>query len=137
MVTLCVKRMLSPHTAEHVRQVIEEVLGEWKLPHDKISVILTDSGSNMVAAFRRLVEVKEGESDADKHEEEDEQQDDDDGGLVEVEVDDFERRKLDHEERFCSYSPAFPVLLTFSNWLFENLMEFSAIKHYYKGFIPC
>ena len=56
--TLYVKRMPSPHTAENVRQLVEEVLDEWSLPHDKISVIITDSGSNVVAAFRKQLELK-------------------------------------------------------------------------------
>ena len=59
------------------------------MPHDKISVILTDSGSNMVAAFRRRIEVEEGESDADEREEEEEEgRDDDDESLMDVEVND-------------------------------------------------
>ena len=32
-------------------KVIEEVLTEWKIPYSKVSPILTDNGSNMVAAF--------------------------------------------------------------------------------------
>ena len=55
------------------------------MPHDKISVI---SGSNMVAAFRRRIEVEEGESDADEREEEEEGRDDDDESLMDVEVND-------------------------------------------------
>ena len=127
-VTLCVKRMPSPHTAEHVRQLVEEVLDEWKLPHDKISVILTDSGSNMVAAFRRRVDVGEGESSADDHEEEEEeeQEDGDDEGLVEVEVDDFEK-ELDHEVTFLSL---FNRLSCFAHLLQLVVRKFDGVSSY-------
>ena len=48
---LAVRRMASPHSAERVLEAIEEVLTEWEIPHSKVSAILTDNGSNMVAAF--------------------------------------------------------------------------------------
>ena len=50
-VTVAVRRMPSPHTAENIRAVIQEVLGEWEVPLGKVSAILTDNGSNMVASF--------------------------------------------------------------------------------------
>ena len=76
VVTLCVKRMPSPHTAVHVREKVEEVLHDWELSADKVSLIITDSGSNMVAAFRNLVEKKDDtEEEDDQHEEEDEEGD--------------------------------------------------------------
>ena len=50
-VMLAVRRMASSHTAERVLEVIEEVLAEWEIPYSKVSAILTDNGSNMVAAF--------------------------------------------------------------------------------------
>ena len=37
------------------RWLIEEVVDKWKLSHDKISVIITDIGSKIVAAFHRRV----------------------------------------------------------------------------------
>ena len=43
--------MASPHTAERVFEVIE-VLAEWEISYSKVPTILTDNGSNMVAAFR-------------------------------------------------------------------------------------
>ena len=91
-----------------------------KLPSSSLIVGLT--------WFRRRVEVGEGESSADEDEEEEEekQEDDDDGGLVEVEVDDFEKKELDHKVTFSLFN-RLPALLT-SN-LFGNLMEFPHIKH--------
>ena len=37
VVTLCVKRMPSPHTAVHVREKVEEVLRDWELSADSLS----------------------------------------------------------------------------------------------------
>ena len=36
----------------NIRAVVDEVLLEWEIPHTKLSAILTDNGSNIVAAFR-------------------------------------------------------------------------------------
>ena len=48
--------MPSPHTAERVESIVEEVMGEWELSREKVHAILTDNGSNMVAAFREWVD---------------------------------------------------------------------------------
>ena len=50
-VILAVHQMPPNHTASNVHAIIGEVLSEWEIPLDKISAILTDNGSNMVAAF--------------------------------------------------------------------------------------
>ena len=50
-VTIAVRRIPSPHTGEHIREIIDEVLAEWELPTNKIAAILTDNGSNMLKAF--------------------------------------------------------------------------------------
>lgn len=133
--------MPSPHAAEHIRQLVEEILDECKLPHDKISVILTDSGSNMVAAFRRRVEVVEGESGADEHEEEEEeeQEDDDDGGLVDIEVDDFERKELDHEVTFLSFNrlSCFAHLLQLVVRKFDGVSSYKALLQRVHSLLKC
>ena len=56
--TIAVRRLPSPHTAERVEEIVEEVMGEWELSRDKVSAILTDNGSNMVAAFREWVDME-------------------------------------------------------------------------------
>ena len=64
-VTIAVRRLPFPHTAERVEELVEEVMDEWQLSTDKVNAILTDNGSNMVAAFREWIE--EVESDSDDH----------------------------------------------------------------------
>ena len=51
-VTIAVRRFESPHTAECVTQLVDNILDEWKIPCYKIFCILTDNGSNMLAAFK-------------------------------------------------------------------------------------
>ena len=50
--TLAVRRFPSPHTADKVEQMVCEILEEWGISHQQMSVILTDNGSNLVAAFQ-------------------------------------------------------------------------------------
>ena len=52
-VTLSVKRISSPHTAD----LLEKCLDEWGIPKKNINRILTDNGSNMVAAFKKDASV--------------------------------------------------------------------------------
>ena len=63
-VTLAVRRLASPHTADHVEATVEDILAEWEVPKEKISAILTDNGSNMIKAFREwLDELQETNED--------------------------------------------------------------------------
>ena len=50
--TLAVKTLQSPHTADRIEEEVCHVLEEWEIPQEKARAILTDNGSNMVAAFR-------------------------------------------------------------------------------------
>lgn len=45
--------MPSPHTADNIAKLVEAILVEWNIDKSKIHRILTDNGSNMVAAFKR------------------------------------------------------------------------------------
>ena len=49
-VTLAVRILAYPHTAEHVRSTLDEVLNEWDIPLTKIMAVITDNGSNVVKA---------------------------------------------------------------------------------------
>ena len=51
-ITIAVRRFESPHTAEQVSKLVDEIVGEWKIPCYKVFCILTDNGSNMIAAFK-------------------------------------------------------------------------------------
>jgi len=52
IVTLAVRRLTSSHTAATIRLTVEEILAEWDINPSILSAILTDNGSNMVAAFK-------------------------------------------------------------------------------------
>ena len=59
--------MVESHTAEHIREVVEEVTKEWEIPEKKVRVIVTDNGSNMVAAFKSHFEEEEVEEEMEEH----------------------------------------------------------------------
>ena len=50
-VTLAVRLFGHPHTAERGLSLLDEILNEWDFAQ-KLYVIITDNGSNMVKAFR-------------------------------------------------------------------------------------
>ena len=54
-VTLAARRFPSPHTAVNVAALVNTVLSEWNITHDVVHRILTDNGSNMVAAFKQYL----------------------------------------------------------------------------------
>ena len=60
-VTIAVRRFESPHTAERVTQLVDNILHEWKIPCYKIFCILTDNGSNMLAAFKHDLQLHDDE----------------------------------------------------------------------------
>ena len=103
VVTLCVKRTPSPHTAAHVREMVEEVLRDWELSTDKISLIITDSGSNMVAAFCNVVEKRGITEELDEDEEEEEDKDEDEDVDLVEEAEDFEHKEIDHDITFSCF----------------------------------
>ena len=51
-VTIAVRTMPSPNTADNIAKLVEAILVEWNIPESEIHCILTDNGSNMVAAFK-------------------------------------------------------------------------------------
>lgn len=51
-ITIVVRRFESSHTAEWVSKLVDEIVSEWKIPCYKVFCILTDNGSNMIAAFK-------------------------------------------------------------------------------------
>ena len=62
--TLAVKKMPSPHTAD-VLQVVQEVLSEWDILPWRVQAILTDNTSNMVAAFKEVSNSEGGQDEDD------------------------------------------------------------------------
>ena len=61
VVTLAVRVLPSPHTANCIEELVCEVLQNWDIPLQKISAVLTDNGSNMIAAFKEWVQTRESE----------------------------------------------------------------------------
>ena len=57
-ITIAVRRFESPHTAERVSKLVDEIVCEWKIPYYKIFRILTDNGSNMIAAFKGDIHMR-------------------------------------------------------------------------------
>ena len=60
--TIAVRKLPSPHTAERVEEIVDNVLTEWQIPRTKISAMLTDNRSNMIAAFRDRLDRMRSES---------------------------------------------------------------------------
>ena len=91
VVTLAVRRLHTSHTAANIRKLVDEILEEWDIAPDKVSAVITDNGSNMVAAFKATLDKTEEEDDA---EEEDSTPPD--------EADDFLDHEMEHDIEFCS-----------------------------------
>ena len=128
-ITLAVKRFPSPHTAARVLEVFESVIEDWKLPVLKIFRVLTDNGSNMLAAFTGDNEREDDTMNISDIEEDNISDDDDklndaavlaiDAGeeVIELDLEDyedisassqkaieeFERSELDHHSTFHNY----------------------------------
>lgn len=76
-ILLNLKQMVHPHTAQSIAALVEECANEWGIPKQKILTIITDNGSNMVAAFHGGDEDTTSEEDIglDRDEEGDEEGD--------------------------------------------------------------
>ena len=94
--TLAVRLFDHPHTAERVRSLLDVIMKEWDIDQ-KLYVIITDNGSNMVKAFRNdaltAIEGDIGET------EDEEDRDEDDAFYVDEESD-FNMKELQHEIAF-------------------------------------
>ena len=62
-VTIAVWRLTSAHTAATIRESVDEILAEWNIDLSKISAVLIDNGSNMLAAFTKTIHDDEGVDD--------------------------------------------------------------------------
>ena len=52
----CLQTVFVPevHTAENLAAALQEVLESWALPENRLACVITDNGSNIVAAIRSL-----------------------------------------------------------------------------------
>ena len=116
--------MPSPHTAINVRMLIEKVLEEWDIPLNKVFVVVTDNGSNMVAAFKQQQEDKNSQSD-DEIDNEDRSSEDTEEEEENIE-DDFDEKELEHVNEF---------ILMKRIGCFAHTLQLVALKFdEYKGF---
>jgi hypothetical protein len=56
-VTLAVREMPCPHTGERIKEVLEKILIEWEIQPFQLGKVVTDNGSNMIKAFRSVVNL--------------------------------------------------------------------------------
>lgn len=71
-ILLNLKQMVHPHTAHSIVTLMEKCTEEWGIPKEKILMIITDNGSNMVSAFRH----KEEDTSSDENNSQDSDDDD-------------------------------------------------------------
>ena len=82
--------MNQEHSGDNIRALMEEILRERDIPTTKIGIIMTDSGSNMIKAFRQPIDS--GEESEDDNEDEEEKFEDYEK--------DFDDKEIKHEITF-------------------------------------
>ena len=125
-VTLAVRNLPSPHTGENISDKLDAILAillDWNLPKHHIFHILTDNGSNMVAAFKNRSLQSLGYADSTNEEDAeyefitdsevndtDDEEDDEDSDVqfdseqwMSNEISNFEQTEENHNEAFMSY----------------------------------
>lgn len=68
-ILLALEQVAHPHTAQSIKSCVDKCMQEWGIPNEKIITVITDNGSNMVAAFKNT--PPEGEETASDDTEED------------------------------------------------------------------
>ena len=115
-VCLALRPFPSPHSGERVSELLKAIIDEWHINRCKLFRILTDNGSNMVAAFKKSISEMEKESQDVESEEEAENgvtQSQDQFNLADseveikeeegVEIADFESCEIDHRIAFTGW----------------------------------
>ena len=51
-ILLALEQVAHPHTAQSIKACVDKCMQEWAIPKEKILTVITDNGSNMVAAFK-------------------------------------------------------------------------------------
>ena len=120
-VTLAVRQMPSPHTADNILIMVKLVLADWNIPLNKVGNTITDNGSNMIKAFKEEkadYNEAEGEQatelDKDEMELDDDDDDDDDESekedkdkfnkTIEDEMEEFDINEDEHQTMFASFN---------------------------------
>ena len=97
-VTLAVRRLTTSHTASNIRSLLDNILVEWDILSSKVSAVITDNGSNMVAGFKANLDhfvVYETGNDEDEDEETADP-------CTQDETEDYLDHEIDHEVEFSS-----------------------------------
>ncbi|CAM4619107.1 unnamed protein product [Leuciscus chuanchicus] len=67
-ILLALEQVAHPHTAQSIKACVDKCMQEWGISNDKIVTVITDNGSNMVAAFKHSTQVEELASSDDQEE---------------------------------------------------------------------
>ncbi|XP_070409744.1 uncharacterized protein [Nothobranchius furzeri] len=59
---LALEQLDHPHTAQSIKACVEKCMQEWGIPNEKVLSVITDNGSNMVAAFKHSAPEDEDSS---------------------------------------------------------------------------
>lgn len=54
--TLAVRSFQSSHTGNRILAIVKAVLQEWNIPYKQVGKIFTSNGSNMLTAFREMID---------------------------------------------------------------------------------
>ena len=148
-VTIAVKQMPGPHTADNILSIVNHVLADWNIPLDKVGNTITDNGSNMIKAFKedaadysdeaedelshmheQPMEFKTETLDSDG----DESETEDDGGTanfsktIEDEMAEFDANEDEHQTTFACYNR----ISCFAHLLQLVVVQFDKIRPFQK-----
>ena len=126
--TLAVRVLPYPHTADCIEELVRNVLQEWEISVEKISAILTDSGSNMIAAFKEWVQTREGEVEEEEHNSSQSPPASPRGSLDDGESDQDPDTGMDFDQIFTSSSDATKEMEDFDHQELEHDIAFSDQK---------
>ncbi|XP_029959965.1 zinc finger BED domain-containing protein 4-like isoform X2 [Salarias fasciatus] len=65
---LALEQVAHPHTAQSIKACVHKCIQEWGISSEKILTVITDNGSNMVAAFKQSTQEEEETSSDDPDE---------------------------------------------------------------------
>ncbi|PIO25053.1 hypothetical protein AB205_0120240, partial [Aquarana catesbeiana] len=93
-ILLALDQVAHPHTAQSIKSCVEKCLKEWDIPKRKIVTVLTDNGSNLVAAFKQTAAAEEQPSSS----EEDSPMTESDSDFK---IDDLRYQQIDIDQKPC------------------------------------
>lgn len=67
-ILLALEQVAHPHTAQSIKACVDKCMQEWGISNNKILTVITDNGSNMVAAFKHTTQEEEEASSDDQEE---------------------------------------------------------------------